>query len=59
MQLTLPVGPIVPISRSGYGTASAEIEEIRNEEARRQVRDHEYTHVSDTVDGMMDYLNAL
>lgn len=37
----------------------AEIEEMRGEEACRQARTHEYTHVSDTVDDMMDYLNML
>ena len=96
MQLTIPVETMVPISRFGRGTASAEfakvaddspvtvmrnnkpayfilnehdyrhfreleaeLEEMRNEEARRQARNHEYTHVSDTVDDMMDYLNEL
>lgn len=96
MQLTVPVETMVPISRFGRGTASAEfakvtddspvtvmknnrptyfilnehdyrhfreleaeIEEMRGEEARRQARNHEYTHASDTVDDMMDYLNAL
>ncbi len=96
MQLTIPVETMVPISRFGRGTASAEfakvaddspvtvmrnnqpayfilnehdyrhfreleaeLEEMRNEEARRQARNHEHTHVSDTADDMMDYLNAL
>lgn len=96
MQLMVPVETMVPISRFGRGTASAEfakvaddspvtvmknnrptyfilnehdyrhfreleneMEEMRNEEARRQAVDHEYTHSSETVDDMMDYLNAL
>ena len=96
MQLTIPVETMVPISRFGRGTASAEfakvadgspvtvmrnnrpayfiltehdyrhlleveaeLEEMRNEEARRQARNHEYSHVFDTVDDMMDYINTL
>jgi PHD/YefM family antitoxin component YafN of YafNO toxin-antitoxin module len=36
-----------------------ELVELKNEEARRQALEHEYTHSSDTVEDMMDYLNAL
>lgn len=96
MQLTVPVETMVPISRFGRGTASAEfakvaddspvtvmrnnrpayfilnehdyrhfreleaeLEEIRNEEARRQARNHEYSHIFDTVDDFMSYVDAL
>ena len=96
MQLTVPVETMVPISRFGRGTASAEfakvadgspvtvmrnnhptyfilnehdyrylreveaeLEEMRNEEARRQARNHEYSHVFDTVDDFMSYVDEL
>lgn len=96
MQLTVPVETMVPISRFGRGTASAEfakvtdgspvtvmrnnrptyfilnehdyrhlreaeaeLEEMRNEEARRQARNHEYSHVFDSVDEFMGYVDAL
>ena len=96
MQLTIPVETMVPISRFGRGTASAEfskvaddspvtvmknnrptyfilnehdyrhfreleceVEELRNEEARRQAFNHEYTLSSQNVNDMMDYLDAL
>lgn len=36
-----------------------ELAELKNEEARRQALEHEYTHSSDTVEDMIDYLNAL
>lgn len=36
-----------------------ELLELRNKEARRQALEHEYTHSSDTVEDMMDYLNEL
>ena len=33
--------------------------ENKNEEARRQVQNHEFTHESHTASDMMDYLNGM
>lgn len=94
--LNVPIDTLVPISRFGRGSASAEfakvadgrpvtvlrnntpvffiinerdfrhyreledeVRELRNAEARRQVRDHEYAHTFANVDELGDYFDAL
>lgn len=60
MRNNKPAGVIVsPEDYMGMGAVIDELREMRNEEARRQVRDHEYDRGFDNVDELMDYLNEL
>lgn len=55
-----PAGYIVsPDDYAGIAELKDELRELRNEEARRQVRDHEYDHTFDDVDDFMEYVNGL
>lgn len=42
-----------------YREMEAELEELRDREARRQVRDREYTHTIHTRDDMRKYIDSI
>lgn len=55
-----PAGFILsPADFAAIGDMADELREMRNEEARRQVRNKEYGPSFDSVDDLMEYLNAL
>lgn len=55
-----PAGYILsPQDYQRIGDMEDELRELRNAEARRQVRDREYGPSFDNVDDLMGYLNAL
>ena len=41
------------------GELEEEVRELRNAEARRQARNHEYTHQFNTIDSFKEYLDAI